>query len=64
MKHSLPSGLARVHVRVIDTGDGVAALRTEGVAASVKAPPTHLLPAIAPPPPPILLCLPLLLQTD
>ncbi len=48
IKRSLsPSGLARVLIRVIVTGVGVAAQHTGGAGASVKAPPTHLLRAAA-----------------
>lgn len=59
-----PSGLAHSHGQVIATSEGVAALHTEGVAASVKAPPAHLLQAVAPPPHPVLVCLPPLLLTS
>lgn len=57
-------GLARVLIRMIVTGVGVAAQHTGRAGASVRAPPTHLQQAAAFPPLPILLHLHPLLQTN
>lgn len=57
-------GLAHTRGQVIVIGEGVAARRTGGVAASVKAPPAHPPQAVAPPPLPVLLSLPVLLVTS
>lgn len=57
-------GLGHAHGQVIVIAEGVAARRTGGVAASVKAPPAHPPQAVAPPPLPVLLSLPVLLVTS